>query len=98
MEFSGTFLNQNDGVNLPNILIGKCLVLGALLFSHLGVLTHDKVGGVAGTSCTWKQVTAPLNFYIDQCAGCQLNQNVHDQERTILCETLGFIGQYTQDF
>lgn len=61
MEFSGTFLNQNDGVNLPNILIGKCLVLGALLFSHLGVLTHD-------------------------------------QERTILCETLGFIGQYTQDF
>ena len=65
MEFRGAVLNQDNGVDLPDLTIGKCLVLLAAGIPHLGILAHHQVAGITGAALTREQIPNLLNFDVD---------------------------------
>ena len=64
MELSGAFLEQDDGIDLLNLLVGKGLVLLPAFGTHQGILAHHQVAGVAGAALAGEQISHLLYFNV----------------------------------
>ena len=85
MKLFRSVFKDHNGVNRLDIFIAKVFLTSA---SDTFVLSEQEIGGVAGASFTGEFVTDFLDLQIDNGSVFKLNDDIHDQQRTLICNCL----------